>query len=131
MEIPTIADDEKELNDRIVATIQTNTNYDVGAFSTSSIIVIDNDDVAFSAPSISLESLSTTGITEGQNARLKFTVEGTFSTNTQIIYSISGPSHIVANSPVYKQFEITYQPNRSVSLMNYLLKIKLMNPIAS
>ena len=66
LEIPTIADDEKELNDRIVATIQTNTNYDVGAFSTSSIIVIDNDDVAFSAPSISLESLSTTGITEGQ-----------------------------------------------------------------
>ena len=53
-----------------------------------------------------------------KNARLKFTVEGTFSKNTQIIYSISGPNHIVANSPVYKEFEI--RTNQSEVFINEL-----------
>ncbi len=106
-EIPTVNDEIKELNGQITVTIQSSPNYDVGAFSTSTIVVVDNDEVAFSAPTITLESLSTTGIVEGQNARLKFTVEGTINVSTNIIYSITGPSHIVTNSPIYKEFNAT------------------------
>ena len=116
LEIQTVDDEEKELNGRITATIQSNSNYDVGAFKSSTIVIVDDDEVAFSAPTISLESLSTSGIVEGQNARLKFSVAGTVSKETTIIYSVSSPSHIVTSSPIYKEFEIS--PNQTEMFIN-------------
>ena len=116
LEIQTVDDEEKELNGRITATILKRSHYDVGAFKSNSIVIVDNDEVAFSAPTISLESLSTAGIIEGQNARLKFSVAGTISKETTIIFSISGPSHIIADSPTYKELEIT--PNQTEVFIN-------------